>query len=420
MEPSYNIISFGCWNNKYNKNFLFLQKITEKIMSNIHNYNLLVILGDNYYPEKIKIDNEKYEIIKKEEIREGFDILNKIKLDKRFIFGNHDIVFVKKPPIEKINNEIKQLSLKKSELELQINELQSEINNLNHLKRDDLDKCSILETELETVLETELTMGGGGNSKFKFLFDKEIVTNNNKKTLLLYIDTSIYEIESEINCYQNKFFTQEIRDENKEQEKDIHSLRNMQNNFITKSIEEEEDCENILIFGHEPIITFKSKKKEGNKIGIIKNLADKLFEIKHNVKNKDKNFYYICADNHLHQKSQIKFNGCTIYQYVFGTGGTCLDNSPLSNSERIHNYTIEIDNQYHEILNSSLETWRGEKIEKINEKNGTEEYGYGVIQITGSNIEIFFKQIDPIIDQTGGYYKHKYYKYKSKIMIKLS
>lgn len=95
MADSYKIVTFGCWNNKYNKDFFYLKKVAEKIKRNEANYNLMVILGDNYYPNKIKLGDEKYEFVNKDEIKEGFDILKGINLDKRFIFGNHDIVFVK-------------------------------------------------------------------------------------------------------------------------------------------------------------------------------------------------------------------------------------------------------------------------------------------------------------------------------------
>ena len=42
--------------------------------------------------------NEKYEVVLEDEILEGFEILNQIDIDKRIIFGNHDIIKVKKPP----------------------------------------------------------------------------------------------------------------------------------------------------------------------------------------------------------------------------------------------------------------------------------------------------------------------------------
>lgn len=177
------------------------------------------------------------------------------------------------------------------------------------------------------------------------MFDKEVITHNGIQTLLLYIDTSIYEIKSEENCYKNKYFTETI---DKSKENTIDELINLQNTFIRDTIQNTE-CKNVLIFGHEPIITYKSKideQKRKDKSAIILNLAQKLFEIK--AESPNKNFFYICADNHLHQKSTIKYQNNETYQYVFGTGGTDLDFAPTNANLKLKDeYNIEIDTNYH-------------------------------------------------------------------------
>jgi hypothetical protein len=391
MTP-YNIATFGCWNNKYNDDFYFLKKVVAEIIENnrIDNYKFAVILGDNYYPNKVKFANDnKYEIVLESEILEGFDILNKMELEKRIIFGNHDIVKVTKPLEDELQTEIINNQKNKTKLEL---------------LKDSLDKCSIL--------EIEKSIDDGNKNKINFLFDFEITDDNS--TLLLYIDTSIYDIVNEDNCYNDIYMNEHITSK-----QTIADLIKTQHKFIKDKITEFVG-NNIIIFGHEPIITCKAKEgkngKNNDKTSIISPLYNQLIS----VINKD--VTYICADNHIHQKGMIKNkrNSYIIHQYVFGTGGTGLDISPTNNIYENENYTYIIDEPYHKKINDELISWRG--VVKNNENmpinnNSTEEYGYGVVRIFSDSVRVEFKPIKLTLEemqQRGGFSFFKYNKYLHK------
>jgi len=94
--------TFGCWNERC-KEGSSQRKVAELLKKNETNYKFLVLLGDNYYSEKIKIkiDNPdpaildkieiKYNDINLEEMKNGFNCLLNINLPKKMILGNHDI-----------------------------------------------------------------------------------------------------------------------------------------------------------------------------------------------------------------------------------------------------------------------------------------------------------------------------------------
>lgn len=101
------IIFFGCWNNggcdldSTNPNSLTTTiKGLNDYLSNIEKKpKTLIVAGDNYYPKKNKktkddkTKNDKpSKIFKQEEISSGFDCLQELDIEKKFILlGNHDL-----------------------------------------------------------------------------------------------------------------------------------------------------------------------------------------------------------------------------------------------------------------------------------------------------------------------------------------
>ena len=162
---------------------------------------------------------------------------------------------------------------------------------------------------------------------------------------------------------------------------------NLQEVQLTKALQENIEKKNIIIIGHHPIISAKSNKSE-NKISVDNNLI-KLFK---NLKSCfiDKNIYYLCADTHFYQYSQLDINKeFIINQYIVGTGGAEQDGLPL-----------EISKINHEDITYTI-------IE--NKKN----FGFLEIEINEDididTINLLFNKVE----SDGGYYK-KYIKYKTK------
>jgi len=82
--------TFGCWNKGCRENS-GQRKVIDVLKSNEHNYNFMVILGDNYYSDKINLHNLKIKNVSTRDMKNGFNCLDEIHLDKKIILGNHDI-----------------------------------------------------------------------------------------------------------------------------------------------------------------------------------------------------------------------------------------------------------------------------------------------------------------------------------------
>ena len=85
----------------------------------------------------------------------------------------------------------------------------------------------------------------------------------------------------------------------------------------------------LLICGHEPLISMKSKKGENVII-----LHNEILKILNSISWDSKNapdIYYMCADTHIYQHCNLRLsNGMKITQYTIGTGGTKLDDIPVA------------------------------------------------------------------------------------------
>ncbi len=278
-------ISFGCWNkgicnkNRSNGMSLVLNDIKDKI--EIYENNIIFLLGDNYYPDKVN----KMKYFNEEQFISGFECMNEINLKKDIIWGNH------------------------------------EINDLYKFEENTV-KCYSIGKILETI---------NINPMYEYFTDVSFILEDN--TLILKLDTTIYEDlkDVEIQCYFNMFPTVTRTDD---KNTNINNIRKHQYDKMVEYISSNfENFDKLIIMGHHPLCYSKTKIVDEN-IEIRKGyslLINELIKLERIIKLSDKKITYICADVHFFEYSTIKIGNVIINQYIVGTGGADLDN-PLSNS----------------------------------------------------------------------------------------
>ena len=334
----FKIAVFGCWNTGC-KNDSKQKSVADLIKKNENLYKFMVILGDNYYANKETLykdninDKNNIKIVDTNinEMKQGFDCLKDINLEKKLIMGNHDIMN----------------SYDKS--------------------------CSALKIQLKLPWY---------DIKFPYSYDLYYLKNGEtyETILLIYLDTTIYNTDDKLNCYQETLL------------KSKNTIKDEQNLFIndilSKMLKDNKlKIKNVLFFGHEPLFTFKEKTDTTIiKKSIITDLLDLLFEMKELYK--DINFYWICADHHIYQNTEIVKNNNIIKQWIFGTGGGELDklyaiNEMKENENDTENkYTLKI---LPNIVNNNVTT----------DTNGINKHGYGEIKFEiNKDVEHNFKMID--------------------------
>lgn len=298
-------IHFGCWNNLNKKGNL------QNVMNSLNNYleqqsdvKLIIVSGDNYYPDKKKIDNDKKKkIIFTNKLIEGFNLLPKnIEID--MILGNHDLE----------NDPTGQ--------ELFVND--------NGNEYPENGTCEI--TKLEKMASKQ-------NPNINYnLFKSRMLTPN---TLILLIDSSMYYNDADVSeflpCYD--VFSERSHGS-------LENLRNHQNQFIYDTISQHPNIKNLILVGHHPITGFKMKKGKNKLMNDIPNF----YEVLKNIyditsSNNDIKYYYLCADYHSYQSGNISldFNNGTkmeILQYICGTGGTELDDDLNYNDDKLNGSNI--------------------------------------------------------------------------------
>ena len=314
MEADDKFIQFGCWNNLNTKVKDGQEKqlgCLNKVFGLLNDYltkvenkpKFLIISGDNYYPEKQKEDDVTTNIvIHPDKLIEGFKKLE-IDLPIYMMLGNHDL---EKTPKEEDPTQ---------------------------------QECKILELEMTNKPP---------NVEYNF-FKYEMLNG----TMVLMIDTSIYEDDSEnyLQCY-NKFF-----ELSRQSFASIEEIKEYQLQQITEAITRKE-LKNIIIVGHHPIKYFKYKKPKEGKEAKIQFRSDIIHFFKpvlahiYGVLGPKTNYYYLCSDMHLYQKGRIELQMSAdvvmrIQQYIVGTGGTELDSPfPPDYAERVKTedditYTLE-------------------------------------------------------------------------------
>jgi hypothetical protein len=296
--------TFGCWNEGCKVGSV-QERVTNKLIENKELYNFLVILGDNYYGKKIKTEYTLSDGTKREykvtdininDMKNGFDCLDKINIKKKIILGNHDID-----------------------------------DGLNEF-------CNITKIQLNLPWY---------DNKFPYAVEKYYLFDNDTPTIIkmLYLDTTVYENKNAVSktCYDrvlNKSVVEIINDQNKFIEDEL-------NNLSTNTI--------VVIFGHAPLITFRFKK---DKIYDNSDLLDILFEHKQKIPLIP--FYYICADFHTYENAIINKKGLNnnikIEQIVLGTGGKkTLDERFEPTKERL----IQLDPYIYSVQNVLPHTENG-------------------------------------------------------------
>ena len=370
--PSFKFWQFGCWNNLntiggivQGRSNDVMSFVINKIASASHPPDCLIIAGDNYYPHKIEEDTLKGEKSPKKE--------KSSKKEKETSKGEKspkekETSKGEKSPKDKSKKEKNTTKVKTIYTELLKNGLLSlpnttkiymilgnhdlDRNNKKNLfidesrptqgqisqLRQENNECEIIKGEL-AVLENKKNVD--------YLFFKSELKNDD--TLILMIDTSIYEPDKQTNVYlpcYNEFFKNNTLYEDKQFDfPTITNLRLYQRNRILQAISQAttgaKTIKHIIIVGHHPIYQVKYKVKEEEPIKFTSDIQvdfkpvliaiyDKLFKIyKELPKTK---FYYLCSDLHLYQKGTINIRvskktnvTMRIEQYIVGTGGTVLD-----------------------------------------------------------------------------------------------
>jgi hypothetical protein len=326
-----------------------MNKINEHTKKNPINF--AVIAGDNYY-DSAKVKKDKSEKAEKSEKQtEKIKLFNKTNFDsgveclknslpgikKYILLGNHEYDKVSGDDIE------------------------------------DKEKCNLMRLQQKTFLKEN-----------SFNFFTNIMIEESENTLIIMIDTTLYEYESNIDSkYCNEIFP-EIKTE-----RTYANLTQYQQNRITDVLNHHEGKKNIVVIGHHPIVTVKNKK-DAEATEVLNGLVELFKNITPLLK--DKNIYYLCADNHLQQEGIITINNLVIKQYVAGTGGAELDI-----------YIVEPDKQF------DFDTVKY-NMTKCNSRNG-----FYHVRENVEKLEFEFIDDVPIKSQDGGY-KEKYLKYKQKYL----
>jgi predicted MPP superfamily phosphohydrolase len=309
-------LQFGCWNNLNGSesNLKGVMKYLEqRVKTPSDKPDFIIVSGDNYYPEKNKSSKiDKTKIIHPNKLKEGLQLLP-TEIPIYMILGNHDL----------------ETNGKKDNLFIEIEKT----------RQAEQKDCKIIELELETLKN---------NSNVEYCFFK---SRHIDATLILMLDTSIYEIDADkyLPCYKKFFATNPLYKDKNSVFETIDNLRDYQLSQINIAINESKKIEHLIIVGHHPIYQLKNKITEG-----ISNIEDKsdihlsftsvLTAIFTNLP-PSTNYYYLCSDLHLYQKGLIKLTisdteTMTIHQYIVGSGGTELDPA-ISSSTIEENYTHE-------------------------------------------------------------------------------
>ena len=311
---------FGCWNNLNIKKGAPIGRMKD-VLNKIKDTKqedkpeFLIISGDNYYPGKTKAKKEEKEEKEKKEKKEKDDTTTKIKTifkDKlieglqylpedipiNMLLGNHDL---------ETNNK-KNLFIATSASE----EVKSENG-----------ECEIIKFELEALKKKT-------NVDYFFFKSKRLINN----TLLLMIDTSIYEVDAEaidyLPCY--KIFLE--AKEKKLSFENIKDLRDYQLTKIIDAIKDDKSIKHLIIVGHHPIYQLKNKTSGDPPVDNVTDKSDISVDFTPVLKTIFEKlgsttvYHYLCSDLHLYQKGLIKMNfkdPMIIHQYIVGSGGTELD-----------------------------------------------------------------------------------------------
>ena len=393
------IIFFGCWNNGFcniedDKNGMskVFKSLIEYDTTTTNPDRFYIVAGDNYYPEKheehVEVDGEiiknKIKFINKENLLSGFNCLKKLNAPKWILMGNHD-------------------------LDLTRNTYEDP--NIN---------CWTTAEQLAIMYNHNLKESLEPQSKNLFYYNH--IFKLIDKTIIIYLNTTLLTEDyiDFINCndfyYKNSGFARQSAGSLKKKYHKHKRLLKQIKRFkeVLRNLESRLLIENVIITGHDPIITAKYKKKKdktkkkktikGGTTTIKPSLSrhisiastdshDKItsllpegvnfiYDIYNLFPNANQK-YYLCADTHFYQKSDLTIKRIAkssnksitqksiksrkktrrhslreqtilnITQIIVGTGGASLDNCPgktLQDNQSI----IKINHKYKDTYNDLL------------------------------------------------------------------
>jgi predicted MPP superfamily phosphohydrolase len=335
-------LQFGCWNNLNGSegNLKGVMKYLEqRVKTPSEKPDFIIVSGDNYYPHKTKKDKTKDKDKDKDKTK---DTKSKEKEDKtkkekntstktKTIFPSklHEglLLLPERIPIYMILGNHDLETNKEDNLFIETTE-----------KAEQRD-CKIIELELETLKNKS-------NVEYCFFKSEQI-----DATLILMLDTSIYEIDADkyLPCYKKFFATNPLYKDKNPVFETIDNLRDYQLLQINNAINKSKKLKHLIIVGHHPIYQLKNKIIEGksnieDKSDIHLSFTPVLTAIFTNLP-PSTNYYYLCSDLHLYQKGLIELTipdtrTMTIQQYIVGSGGTELDPA-ISSSTIEENYNHE-------------------------------------------------------------------------------
>lgn len=192
--------------------------------------------------------------------------------------------------------------------------------------------------DIEDIIEAEkctaLLLQQKDYSKGTYKLFNDIINLIIDNNLIIMIDTTIYNIDIETKvadtCYKY-LFSGLIFDK-------IKDIITYQNEKILYLIKTNISVDNVIIIGHHPIMTNRQK------IGVIITINDGLINLFKSLKDV-KNIYYLCADTHFYQYSQITIDDLLIHQYICGTGGAKPDFLAPISSQNINKMFFDVIEQ---------------------------------------------------------------------------
>ena len=266
-------------------------------------YDFLIVSGDNYYPETIKSKKLKIKIFNFEDFISGFNCLSNLPINKYLLFGNHEY-----------NDDVI---------------LKEDLDKLNILPKEEKDKelIKLIPHKCKSLIEQK-NISSIDPSIIIFqsvLFNYEDST----KTLLIMIDTTIYDDIKNIECYKNILGETD----------DINATRIKRKQYeqILEILTSYTNASTIIFSGHHPIIWCKNKSGK-NKFNYVEGLISLFSQFEEFLI--EKKIIYLCADTHIYQKGDVLIktendNILLIEQHIVGTGGADLDNLCIDNYKLI-------------------------------------------------------------------------------------
>jgi len=356
------IYAFGCWSSIFNKeeeeeeekdkcgvskiyDHSDLKHVLNTLKETVKQEELarLVILGDNYYADKVKDkvkskpkNKQKYIVpanivLAYNKLFEASTDIHKIDI----ILGNHDI------------EDDGVAGLNACEPDIPCNILNTQINiiNIKNKQEEPEDIKPEATTQLSKYEDNK-------NNRVQLRIPYRCETTAN--CLLLFIDTTLFKEKLLSECYK-KYLQSNITT-------DITIDITTDNNYVEFNkalcdlqyiwlLEQIKGCstKKIIIFGHEPLISFKCKTEDTtkkskevsseNKIiqcdckevtdyckpDILNYGGRPLIQAISDVNTNHKEIYYICADVHNYVNASFTIGSTTIHQIICGTGGADKD-----------------------------------------------------------------------------------------------